>query len=108
LTRGKGTPKVPRKALSSLNLSGEGLVVDPVQRRELVATQEARGGYVGRDHAFLDDPVRIVALVAADGLDAAILAQLDVGLRKLEIDGAAPAPLGEEHTKHVVQVFEVR
>jgi hypothetical protein len=79
-----------------------------VQRRELVANQEACGGHVGRDHAFLDHPVRIVAFVAADGFDPAILAELDVGLRKLEIDGAPPAPLGEERAKHAVQVFEVR
>ncbi len=104
----KGRTEGLEESLQFLELLWRRSVVYAVQRRELVATQEARSGDVGRDHALLDHPVRIVALIAADGLDATILPQLDVGLRKLEVDGAAPAPLGDEHAKHPEELFEVR
>jgi hypothetical protein len=85
-----------------------GLVVDAVQRGDLVTTQESSRGHVGRDHALFDHPVGIVAFVGADRLDSAILAELDVGLRDVEVDGAPFAPLGEERAKNVVQVFKAR
>ncbi len=84
----------PEKSLQLLESLRRRLVVYAVQRWELVATQEACGGHVGRDHALFDHPVGIIVFVGADGLDPAILAELDVGLRKLEIDGAALTTLG--------------
>ncbi len=84
-----------------------GLVVHAVEGGELVAREEARGRHVGGDHALLDHPVRIVPVVAADRLDAAVFAELYKRLRELEIDGAAPTPLGEKGAEHLVERFEV-
>jgi hypothetical protein len=40
-----------------------------VQRRHAAALDELRRGHVRRDHAFLDQPVRVVALVQLDCVD---------------------------------------
>ena len=40
--------------------------VHAIQRRHAIAIEEPRGGHVGRDHAFLDQPMRVVAQLLDD------------------------------------------
>ena len=79
-----------------------------VQRRVLAALQEIGSADVGREHAFLDQPVRVVALRRHDVLDLALLIEQHLRLDGLEIDGAAlRARLGENVIQRV-QILQMR
>ena len=104
----KRHPKRREKGLQRGEFLCGRLVMHAVQRRELLATEEARGGYVRRDHAFLDHPMCIVALVGADRFDPAILAEFDERLWHFEIDGAPLAPLREKRAEYGLELLEVR
>ena len=63
--------------------------VDAVERRVLALLEEVRRADVGRQHAFLDQAVGIVALVGFDALDLAVVVEDHARLDGLEVDGAA-------------------
>ena len=80
----------------------------PVQPRDVQFLQEARGGHVGAQHAFLDDLVRIVAGSRQDLGDLAVFAEQHARFGGLEIDGAATlAGLGQRLVQ-LVQVLQMR
>ena len=64
--------------------------------REAIAfiLQIAGHGLVGGQHELLDDAMGDVAFRAGDAAHQAVLVELDHRLRQIEIDGAAPFPLG--------------
>ena len=63
-------------------------IVNAVQRRDFVLLQEFSGGHVGRQHAFLDQLVRIVAHGRPDFGDLALGTEDDPGFLGFEIDRA--------------------
>ena len=63
--------------------------VDAIERRMLALLEEVGGADVGRQHAFLDQAVRVVALVGFDALDLAVVVEDHARLDGLEVDGAA-------------------
>ena len=65
------------------------LLVDAVEIRQLVLGQELRCTHVRRDHAFLDDLVRLVAFQRVDPADLLLVVEHDLRLHALEVDGAA-------------------
>src|SRR5690606_33928494 len=74
----------------------------------LPARKELRGFDVGRDHAHLDELVRIVARLGAHRHDLAGGAERELGLDRIELDRAAtPARLVEGLVQRV-QGFEIR
>src|SRR4029077_11042909 len=75
---------------------GVGRLVYAVDGGDAAAHQLARDGLVRGQHAFLDQPVRDVALGAHDLLGAPAQVEKDLGLGQVEIDGAASAAAGEE------------
>ena len=82
--------------------------VDAVEHRVIVAAQEVRSADIGGEHAFLDQPVGIVALDRHDALDLAVLVEDHLGLDGLEVDRAAPLARLREQPVEPVQVLHVR
>jgi hypothetical protein len=60
-----------------------------VQRRHAVLLEEARRFDVRRDHAFLDEPVRIVARRLDECGDLALGVEAHLQLRRVEVQRAA-------------------
>ena len=54
-----------------------------IQRRLLALGEEIRGAHVGRQHAFLDQLVRVVARRGHDARDLAVLVELDARARRV-------------------------
>jgi hypothetical protein len=80
-------------------------VVHAVQRRDFVLLQEFGGGHVGRQHAFLDQLVRIVAHGRANFRDLALGTEDDpgfLGRSRHARDGPPAAPCT------AIQLLEVR
>ena len=74
-------------------------LVHAVERDVLVFGQELRGADVGRQHAFLDQLVGVVARRRHDARDLAVLVELQRQLDGVEVDCAA---LGSGRGKRVV------
>ena len=83
-------------------------LVHPKQRRVFVAFDELGGTDVGRQHRFLDQPVRLGAGARNDLLDAAVVVADDLGLGALKINRTALAPLLEQGAVDLVQVQQMR
>ena len=69
---------------------------------------EAGGAFVGREHGFFDELVRLVARARHDLLDAAVLVADDLRLGGLEVDRAALGALLQQRAVDLVQVQQVR
>ena len=83
-------------------------LVHAVQRRVFSALQKSGSADVGRQHAFLDQAVRVVALRLHDVLDLALLIEQHLRFGGLEIDGAALLPrLGQDVIQRI-QVLQMR
>ena len=65
------------------------LLMDAVEERRPQAFQLLRGGNVGEDHAFLDQPVRVEPVLERDGRDLARIGQHDPALRQVEVERLA-------------------
>jgi hypothetical protein len=63
--------------------------VDPEQRGQLVLLQEAGRLDIRRDHALLDQPVRVVSRIGADLGRVAVRINQHLDLGRLEIQRAA-------------------
>ena len=83
-------------------------LMDAVQRRVFTALQEVRRADVGGQHAFLDQPVRVVPHLGHDPLDLALLVEDHPGLGGLEVDRAALGARLQQHPEHLVEVFQMR
>ncbi|VVD93871.1 hypothetical protein PTE30175_01695 [Pandoraea terrae] len=82
--------------------------VNPVQAVLLVPFQEIGRAHVRREHAFLDEAVRIVAGARQDLLDLALCVAHDIRFTRIEFDCATRlARLGEDLVK-VIQILQVR
>ena len=82
--------------------------MNPVQRRYALASQELRRGDIGRDHAFLDQLVRVIALIGLDPLDLALFAKGDLDLVLTEIQRTALAPRLRHHLIERVEMLHMR
>ena len=80
-----------------------GQAVDAIQRRHAMAVEVARRGDVRRDHALLDQPMRVVARLLDQRRDAPLLVELELQLRRVEFERAAPGALAQEAAIHAVQ-----
>ena len=54
-----------------------------------MSLQELRGLHVGRDHAFLDEPMAHRSRNDLDTIDFAVVIQLEFGLRQVDLDSTA-------------------
>ena len=83
-------------------------LMDAIQAGLLVLGEEIRGTDVGRQHALLDDPMRIVANDRHDILDLALFVEQHLRFGRLEIyRPALPARL-VQGLEQLVEVFDVR
>ena len=64
-------------------------VVDAVEQRRFRRLQRLRGGDIGLDHEFLDQPVRVEPLRRDDAGHAAHLVEDDLALGQVEIERPA-------------------
>ena len=83
-------------------------LVHAVQRRMPLLGQEVRRADVGREHALLDQLVRVVARRGNDARDLAVLVEFDRELDRVEVDRAALFARGGERLVQRVQVREMR
>ncbi len=83
-------------------------LVHPVERGLLVPGEELRRAHVRGQHAFLDQPVRVVARRRNDARDLALVVELQRELDGIEVDGAAPFARGEQHLVERVELRQVR
>ena len=84
------------------------LSVDAEERGQLALLEKARGLDVGRDHAFLDQAVRVVARIRADVGDLTRGIDEDLDLGRLEVEGAAAHSLLAERLVDLVQAVQDR
>ncbi len=82
--------------------------VHAIQRRMLVALQHLRRADVGRQHALLDQPVRVVAGARQDLFDLALRIADDIGLGGVEVDGAPFAAGFQQDLEQFVQILQMR
>jgi hypothetical protein len=82
-------------------------LVHPVQHRMTIARQQVGRADVGRQHALLDQLVRVVAGARHDLLDPAIGVADDVGLGGLQVERAALDARLRQHLVQRVQVPQV-
>ena len=68
--------------------------------------QEARRGYVGGQHALLDELVSVVAGTRHDFFDLALIVKDDRCFGSIEIDRSALFPSRAQQAIQLVQVFE--
>ena len=78
-----------------------------VQSGDPVPANKLRGLHVRRDHAFLDQPVRVITGHGADALYVAVLRDVDPRLRDIQLDGATLAAVAREQSVYVVQVPDI-
>ena len=71
--------------------------VHPIQRRDLAFIEKFRGLDIGRDHAFLDQLVRVVARLGAELDDIAGGPEPEFDFAAVEIDRAALLPRFGQH-----------
>ncbi|MNM71515.1 hypothetical protein D3C81_831830 [compost metagenome] len=83
-------------------------IVNAVQRRDFVLFQEFGGGHVGRQHAFLDQLVGIVAYGWTDFGDLALGTEDDPGFLRFEIDRATHVTGGQQYLVQRIKLLEVR
>ena len=86
---GELQPEFPQKLAQRRQLFRGWTFVHTVQRRMVVAGQEIGGGHIGRQHAFLDQAVGIVALGGDDAFDLALVVEEHLGLDGFEVDRTA-------------------
>ncbi|CPO42827.1 Uncharacterised protein [Bordetella pertussis] len=91
-----------------LQALGRGAFMDAVQAGVLAARHEIGSARVGRQHAFFDQLVGIVAHHGHDLFDTAQFVADDARLDRVEIDGAALAPLLRQQLVQLVQVAHMR
>ena len=68
--------------------------MDSIKRRMLVLDQKIGCAHVSRQHAFLDQPMRVVARGRNDILDLAALGKQHDRFRSIKIDCAALVACG--------------
>ena len=85
------------------HLLGRGHVVHAVQHRMSVLGDEIAGADVGRQHAFLDQAMGIVARLRDDFLDLAASVEQHARLDGFEVDRAAALALPEQQLEDLVE-----
>ena len=74
----------------------------------LVAREELRGADVRREHAFLDQLVRVVAHDRHDADDLALHVELELHLHAVEVDRAARLARALQRVEQRVEIGELR
>ncbi len=83
-------------------------VMDAKQGGLRMLDQEVRCTNVGRQHALLNEAVRVIAHDRHDACDLAVLVEFHHRFRGIEVDRSALVSRGEQHAEHVVQHHQVR
>ena len=86
---------------------GAGAFVHAVEGRMMIAPQKIGCAGVGRQHAFLDQAVRIVAALGDDLGDPALLVAEHFGLGGLEFDRAAALPGLQQGLVECIQIGDL-
>jgi hypothetical protein len=82
--------------------------VHAIQPRMFVALEEVGGAHVRGQHAFLDQPVRVIAMPRHDLLDLALRIADDVRFGRIEIDCATLLARRVQRLVDTVQVLQLR
>src|SRR5690606_539989 len=83
-------------------------LVHAIERREARLANSLRRLDVRRDHALLDQPMRLAPLDGMDRLHLAVHVELDLRLREIEVDRAALAAGPGERAVDVAKAREHR
>ena len=97
-----------QEAAQGLQLFGSRPFVNAIQARLLMLLQKRRGAHVRRQHAFLDQTVRVVTLHRNDVLDLALIVEQHHRLDRLEVDRPALVARLEQHLEQRVQGLQLR
>ena len=108
LAAGQLQPELGQEVAQRRDLLRRRHVVHPEEHRLAALREQVAGREVGRQHALLDQAVRVVARLGNDLLDLALRVEHHPGLERLEIDRAAPAPLLGQPAVDLVQRLQVR
>ena len=100
-------PKSSRNVLEVQNALRIRLLVDPVQRRRMLA-QPARHRLVCRQHELFNQPVRPVPGSPRHPRHRALLVKLDRRLRQIEVNRPPPHPLFIQNLRQPLHRLEVR
>ncbi len=73
-----------------------------------VALEEIGGAHVRRQHAFLDQPMRVVAMARHDLLDLALRIADDVGLGRVEVDCTALLSRRVQGLVDAIEILQLR
>jgi len=79
-----------------------------VQHGLLALAQEIGGADVGREHAFLDHAVSVVATCGNDASDLAFVVENDLRFDRFEIDRSACFACTHEHLEETIEIIDVR
>ena len=82
-------------------------VVHAVERGMTPTRKEIAGADVRRQHAFLDQAMRLVAHLRHDAQDLALGVKLHSRLDRIEVDRAAPGALLEQRLEELVQGLQL-
>ena len=81
--------------------------MDAVQRGMLLFDEEIGGAHIGGEHAFLDQPMRIVAGRRHDVFNLAAVSKQHHCFCRIEIDRTAFIAGAKQHLKHFIQMMQV-
>ena len=108
VTAAEGEPHLGQEFAQVAQFFRRRSFVNAIRRRDLVFPQDFRGADIGREHALLDQAVRIVALQGKNALDLAVRVEQDARLRQFEIHRAALHARRVQYLVKAVQRFQVR
>ena len=96
-------PHQPHEVADFLHLGGLRRFVVAVQHRQVMGQRIAGGADVGQQHAFLDQPVRIVAGARLDRFDRAQIVEDHVGFGGFKLHRPTLAAQLQQHPEQLVQ-----
>ena len=97
-----------QKRAQFLELLRSGAFVHAIQRRLLARLEKLGSAHVRCEHAFLDQPMRVVAHFRHDALDLAVVVEDHARFGGLEIDRTAQRTRLEQEPEQLVEVLQVR
>ena len=108
IAAGQGQAGQLQKAVQDFQFFRGGAFVHAVQARMGVLEQEIRRADVGGQHAFFDQPMRVVAGDRHNALDFALFVEQHLRFGGFKVDGAATVAGGQQHLEQRIQVLHMR
>ena len=100
---GQGDAQGAQELAQAFDLGGVGVVMDAVQAGGVALLERLGGRDVGQHHELLDQLVAVEPFAHADFGDAAVLAQGDLALGQVEVEGAALLACPQQNLEGAVE-----